>query len=676
MTAGLAVLETILWIVLSGAGQPGQPQAPAPPTGLILGRVVAVPIAAQLPDPGPSAIVAGRVVDAATGRPVWGVIVTPAGTAADLGPGATAPARVLTNPNGQFVLRGLSKGSLVLTATKGGYVNATYGQRRPGGSAQPIPVDADERINGIEIRIWKFAAIAGTILDEAGDPVVGTGVQALGRTLVAGRRRAAPAGFTTTDDRGMYRIAGLTPGEYLIVVPSTQTTVPTDVMESFFTGTPVTEARRVELGRELKTIGAAIAPAGSQFAMKAGGQTFSLPGGTLTPAVSATATMIYPTAYYPAAATVAQAAAIVLRSGEERGGIDLQMRPVRGVRVSGTLVAPDGLSGSTAVRLVVAADDEASEPADIAATITDAGGAFAFPAVPPGQYALRVIRLPRPPINVDDLTHMTTVPGGGVTIASPAALPPSGPPPIPADATLVAQIPISVGDRDVVDLMVPLAPGPRVSGRLEFEGTIERPSAQSIQGLRITLDPADGSRLPDSALAFQTGRPEESGEFKTYGVPPGRYVLRVSAMPSGWFLKSALFQNRDIADLPLDLATKDATGVVITFTDRPSSVVGTVRGADGPDPTAIVLAYPVDPAAWSSSGALSRRMRTARARKDGAYSIQGLPAGEYFVVAVQEDKVGEWQDPALLRALARVAQRVQLGDGEQKTVGLSAASLR
>jgi hypothetical protein len=638
--------------------------------------ILTLVLAAQLPDAAPSAIVAGRVVDATTGRPVPGVVVTPAGAAADPGPGGIAPARVLTNANGQFVLRGLSKGSLVLTATKGGYVNATYGQRRPGGSTQPIPVNADQRINDVEIRIWKFASIGGTIVDEAGDPVVGTRVQALMRTFVAGRRRAVPAGGASTDDRGVYRIAGLTPGDYLLAVPSTQTSVPTEVMESFFTGTPVSEARRIELGRELGSIGAAIAPAGSQFAMKAGGQTLSLPTGTLTPSVSPTATMVYPTAYYPAAATVAQSAAIALRSGEERNGIDLQLRPVRGVRVSGTLIAPDGLSGSTAVRLVVAADDEASDPIDIAATITDAGGAFTFPAVPPGQYALRVIRLPRPPINVDDMTRMTTVPGGGVAIASRPALPASGPPPIPADATLVAHIPVSVAERDVADLMVPLAPGPRVSGRIEFDGTIDRPSTQSLQGLRVTLDPADGSRLPDATLSFQTGRPEESGEFKTYGVPPGRYVLRVSPVPSGWFLKSALFQNRDIADLPLELAAKDATGVVITFTDRPSGVGGTVRGADGPDPTAVVLAYPVDPVAWSSSGALSRRMRTARATKDGAFTIQGLPAGEYFVVAVQEDRIGEWQDPALLRALSRVAQRVALGDGENRMLTLSSASLR
>jgi len=194
--------------------------------------------------------------------------------------------------------------------------------------------------------------------------------------------------------------------------------------------------------------------------------------------------------------------------------------------------------------------------------------------------------------------------------------------------------------------------------------------------MRIMLDPSDGSHPPDATLAAQTGHPDEDGEFKTYGVPPGRYVVRVTLAPAGWFLKSALYQNRDIADLPLDLESKDATGVVLTFTDRPAGLSGTVRGPDGPDPTAVVLVYPVDSAAWSSSGALSRRMRTARAAKDGSYSLQALPGGEYYVVAVQEDAIGDWQDPALLRALSRVAQTIRLLDGEQKTQNLTAAVLR
>jgi hypothetical protein len=637
--------------------------------------VLFLALAAQLPEPS-SAIVAGRVVDATTGRPIAGVVVTPAGSAVITSPGASGPGTALTNAEGHFVLRGLAKGSLVLTATKSGYVNATHGQRRPGGSAQPIPLEAGERKTGLEVRMWKFGAITGTIVDEAGDPVVGTRVTVLQKTFIASRRRFKLGPGGVTDDRGMYRIAGLTPGDYLVMVPSTQTTVPSDVMESFFGGTPITDARRIELSRELNGIGSSIAPSGSQFAMRSGGQTISLAPGTLTPIVSATGTLVYPVVYFPAAATPGQAASIAIRSGEERAGVDLQVRPVRGVRVAGSVMGPEGPVATTAVRLVPAVNDDALEPLDVAATITDATGAFTFPAVPAGSYVLRVVRVPRPPVDVDQMHRISVVPSGAMTISGPPAAPPSGPPPIPRDATLVAHMPLGVGDRDITDLIVPLAAGPRVSGRIEFEGTIERPTVPSITGMRITLDPVDGSPPADGTLATQTGRPEENGEFRTYGVPPGRYVIRVSPLPAGWFLKNALYQNRDIADMPLDLETKDVTGVVITFTDRPSSLSGSVRGAEGPDPTAIVLVYPVDSATWSSSGALSRRLRTARAASDGSYSVQGLPAGEYHLVAVKEDQVGEWQDPALLRALSSLATTVRLGDGERKTQNLTAATIR
>ena len=194
--------------------------------------------------------------------------------------------------------------------------------------------------------------------------------------------------------------------------------------------------------------------------------------------------------------------------------------------------------------------------------------------------------------------------------------------------------------------------------------------------MRITLAPADGSSPTDFTLATQTGRPDEGLQFKTYGVPPGQYLLRVSPLPAGWFLKTALYQNRDIAETPLELGSKDVTGVVLTFTDRPAAITGTVQGADGPDPTAIVIAYPVDSAAWSSSGGLSRRMKTARVTKDGSYTLQPLPAGEYYLVAVQEDQVVDWQDPSLLQALSRVAMTIRLSDGEQKMQSLRSAAIR
>jgi uncharacterized protein (DUF2141 family) len=642
---------------------------------LIHSTLFALALSAQLAEPPSSAIVAGRVVDATSGRPIAGVVVTPAGSAVSAS-GSFGPARVLTNANGHFVLRGLAKGSLVLIATKGGYVNANYGQRRPGGTSQLIPVAAGQRLNDVELRMWKFAAISGAIADEAGDPVVGTRVQALQKSFVAGRRRFTLGPVAVTDDRGAYRIAGLTPGEYVVVVPSTHTSVPTDVMESFFTGTPIAEAARVDLTREMSAIGSAIAPAGSAFAMKAGGQTFSLQPGTLTPIVSATGIMIYPTSYYPAAVTPSQATTIAVRSADERTGIDLQISPVRGVRVSGVLLGPDGPSPTTGILLGLAGADEATDPIEAATTMTDATGAFTFPAVPAGQYVLRVVRVPRPPVSVDDMTRVSVARSGTMTISGSPAVPATAPPPIPADATLVARMLLGVGDRDVTDLIVTLSPGPRVSGRLEFEGSMERPAPASLTGMRIMLDRSDGSASPDSLLATQTGHPDEDGQFKTYGVPPGRYVLRVNPMPAGWFLKSAIYQSRDIADLPLELESKDANGVVITFTDSPARLSGTVRGANGPDPTAVVLVYPVDSEAWSSSGARARRMRTARAAKDGSYSLLALPGGEYYVVAVQEDALGDWQDPAVLRSLSRVAQTIRLLEGEQKTQHLTSAVLR
>lgn len=59
--------------------------------------------------PAPSLVI-GRVVDATSGRPIAGAIVTLSGTAAAPDPGAAARPRLMTNAAGQFVVRG-RKGS-------------------------------------------------------------------------------------------------------------------------------------------------------------------------------------------------------------------------------------------------------------------------------------------------------------------------------------------------------------------------------------------------------------------------------------------------------------------------------------------------------------------------------------------------------------------------------------
>jgi hypothetical protein len=49
------------------------------------------------------------------------------------------------------------------------------------------------------------------------------------------------------------------------------------------------------------------------------------------------------------------------------------------------------------------------------------------------------------------------------------------------------------------------------------------------------------------------------------------------------------------------------------------------------------------------------------------YKIRNLPAGEYYVVAVDPSEPGEWFEPAYLDQHRAGAARVTLGDGDVKT---------
>ena len=58
--------------------------------------------------------------------------------------------------------------------------------------------------------------IAGTVLDEHGEPAVGTQVRVYRYNRQSGVRTPQLAGNDATDDRGMYRIYGLQIGDYLV----------------------------------------------------------------------------------------------------------------------------------------------------------------------------------------------------------------------------------------------------------------------------------------------------------------------------------------------------------------------------------------------------------------------------------------------------------------------------
>jgi hypothetical protein len=357
-----------------------------------------------------------------------------------------------------------------------------------------------------------------------------------------------------------------------------------------------------------------------------------------------------------------------LTSGQDRESVDFSLKPIKTAKVSGTLMGPDGPLANTAVRLVPAADDTGLE-LETSAAITGEGGDFTLIGVPPGQYSLKVARAPRVATQTTAMTMTQIQVGGGMvmTSAGPAGGPPA-PPPMSDDPTLVADTPVTVGSRDVADLLVTVQRGPRLTGRVEFDGTRDRPEAAALTRIAVTLDSVDAGLPVMGFVPTPVGRADETGAFKTPGVAPGRYIVRAGGGVPGWTLKSVMVEGRDVSESPLDLRGADVNNAVITFTDHPTRLTGTAHASDGNvDRDAVVVVFPADQSAWSDYGQNARRVRSTHAARNGSYTITGLPAGDYYVASIHEDTTPQWQDPKVLEALASSASQVRLGDGDART---------
>jgi len=637
---------------------------------VLVAAVQAPQVQAQQGSPSgtPSGLILGRVVDAGSGRPLPGAIVSL------LGAGPVSP-RAITNAGGQFVFRKLPKGRFTLLATRPGYVDGAYGRRQPGGSTGSIELDDGQRVGDIVITMWHRAAIAGTLTDEAGEPLIGATVRLLERRYTAGHRRFLPSGTATTDDRGIYRFSALAPGDYIVGFVAHQTSLPPEVSALMRNPPPPSDTKGQEIMRERFSLGLM----GQEVQV---GSTVRQIDSSAVPPISndaAAAVFVYPTVFYPNSPTAARAAVITLESGQERDSVDLSLHPVRASRVSGAVVGPDGPAGTISVHLFPATMDDVSE-LETAATMTDGNGIFTLTGVIAGQYEIKVARIPRPPAPAPGTNMVTTIQvGGTMMMGMSSSIDGPGPapvPPIPDDPALYADTSINVGESNVDNVIVTLLRGASVSGHVEFDGATDRPDALALSRVPIVLERVDSRTASMPGIgglqSAPAGRIDETGAFKTYTQPTGRYLIRIGGAPSGgWTVKSVIAEGRDISETPFDLGASDLKNVVVTFTDRPTKLTGLAHTKDGtPDPDALVVVFPTDPAGWTDFGVAPRRLRSARPLKNGTYTITGLPAGDYYVAAISEDAFSSWQSPDVLAELSRSATQVRIIDGDAHTQDL------
>jgi hypothetical protein len=396
---------------------------------------------------------------------------------------------------------------------------------------------------------------------------------------------------------------------------------------------------------------------------------------TMPPPASGDEMLAYQTVYHPSATRLTDATRLRVGPGEEKAGVDLQMKLARTFRVSGQVFGADGQPLSAGLTLLPAdARDLAQDNNfETATAVSGEDGRFVFLGVPAGDYIARMLRVPRPTGSPGIITTISSGAGGIIGISTSGGVM-DGPPPVPSDEpTLWAETPVHVAGH-VDDVTVSVRAGARVRGTVVFEGGSAPLEPQQRRVLSFSLAPVTG-RL-GGIRQPPPGRLVDEDTFVTSQYPPGRYFMNITGALASWTVRSATVGGRNALEEPLDLGAGDLDGVVVTITDGKTQLSGTVHGGTGTAAHAVVLVFPADHERWIANGMRTTRARTTAASADGSFQIIGLPPGDYRAVALPADAAADVQDADTIEALARAAVPITLAVGQTRSVSLTVTSSR
>lgn len=420
-----------------------------------------------------TAQLSGSVMEDDGRTPVRGAVVTISASASEI----PRDRSVVTDETGAFAIAGLPAGRFTVTASKAAYVTASYGATRPGRAGIPVTVAAGQIVRGLSITLTRGGVITGTLRDINGVPVPDIIVAAVKKNAVPSRA-VSTTPTIATDDRGVYRIFGLPPGDYIVAA----TFRVTGIGDISAPSTQEVDRIFADLQRASATPASAARTAPS-------------------PATELSVVGYAPT-FYPGTPVASDAEFITIAKSETHTA-DFTVGAVRTGMIEATLATYDGspLPTSPPIMPSLAQDGALVQQPGLGAGPTlslrpGADGKFRFTGVTPGKYFLVAQSLPA---------------RGG---------PPT--PPLWAVADIV-----STG-ADITGVTLTLAPGARLSGRIEVDGAAP-PPAEAAK-IRIVLAttrvgaPLFNSLAP--VLASSAGAmANPDATFEISGMAPGQYTL-------------------------------------------------------------------------------------------------------------------------------------------------------
>jgi hypothetical protein len=492
----------------------------------------------------------------------------------------------------------------------------------------------------VTVRARRGAALGGHVTYADGDPAVNVTVNVMRRgpdgrldKILAGINITSIAGLRT-DDRGVFRVSGLPPGEYVIAVS-----------EAAEHG----DTRNTGDMRD-PTIGVMEALSGQQFLMP----------------------------FYPSATKAKDAAVVKAEAGVERSDLDITI-PARELHTVGGVVRGRGdkrpVSGAK-VTIVSREDgaggggDEEVSPyggnASHNATSTDTEGRWEFREIPEGSYTIHV----KPPDKYEDAPAEPAVAVVNVNVNANLIVSSVNTGGGYARTRLKrgyapTRLDLQVIDGDVADVALELNDGGRVAGTVALESGKEE--AYGSLSLRRVPDGAERQTSDDAWGTYSSG-----GRFEVAGLPAGKYFVQFNAYgdEGKLYVKSVTWNGRDLLREPVEVGEgASVEGVQVVVSSNSSKLrVRALSAAHGRAMSAVAVTLaPPDVASWSYYS----QQLTCFTDVDGACEVVA-PPGEYRVVTVPAAKTsGSFEEEFKRRAAT--APRVTLAAGEAKDFEVTVA---
>jgi len=461
---------------------------------------------------------------------------------------------------------------------------------------------------------------------------------------------AAPGDLAMTDDRGVFRLFSLLPGDY------------------FVAALPVPNMPGVLVAPSTTSNDAALAALG---AGRPGG-TGSVAGSSAPIATPPPAPIGYAPIFFPGTANPDAAVPVHLEVGEERAGVDFQLSLLPTAAIEGTVRGSIPNIAAARVTLVPIGPR-------VSTTITtnslvghgiDEQGQYRYGNLTPGRYRV-VARANRteaaaPPATPTMAAGAGTGRGGGASSA-------------PADY-LYGFADVQLNGQDVANVDINLQPGGTVTGRVVFVGADGTPKSVDVSKFNVGVGLETGGGQASSggltigdALITSSRVLNADGTFEIRSIGPGRFIFMAGSpvLPEGqvWKPRSAIAGDRDLLDDAVDLGPGiDLRNVVVTFSDARTEISGTLQGATGELVTEYyIVAIPADRALWRPK---SRRILYVRPGTNGRFVFNDPPAGEYLLAVVTDLDPIDLGSASFLEPLATSGVRITLREAEKKVQDL------